>query len=135
MRTVEQGSATAEASRGRGEGDRSSDGDRSSWPSTQNDVAPAWELESWKIFNFAEAERDAWLPHGLRPGQVKGAARFRDAGLLPADLVKDIKGWTALKRLRDGEPPEDVVQLVEHLVRSTERASASLADRGPVGVP
>jgi hypothetical protein len=70
------------------------------------------ELESWKIFDFAEAERDAWIAHGLRPGQVKDAAKYRDAGLLPGDLAQEILGWTVLKRLRAGESPDEVLRLL-----------------------
>jgi len=75
------------------------------------------------MFNFTEAERDAWIAHGLRPGQVKDAVAFRDAGLVPADLLEDVKGWTALKRLRAGERPTDGVRLLRASVRMNERVN------------
>lgn len=98
----------------------SREGDRSEWHSsatndwwqTQTDVAPAWDVESWKIYNFSEAERDAWIAHGLRPGQVKDANTYRDAGIMPGDLVQVVEGWTVLKRLRSGEPACGVLRLL-----------------------
>ena len=87
------------------------------WWETQLDVEPAWELESWKIYHFSEAERDAWIAHGLRPGQVKDAAMYRDAGLSPGDLTQDVKGWTVLKRLRAGEPTDEVLRLLQRTLR------------------
>jgi hypothetical protein len=33
------------------------------------------------MLGFTEAERDAWIADGLRPGQAKDAVAFRDAGL------------------------------------------------------
>jgi hypothetical protein len=87
---------------------------KANWWETQNYAAPAWELESWKLFAFTEAERDVWLAHGLRPGQVRDAAAYRDAGLLPSDLTKVVCGWTVLKCLQAGDPPRDVV----HRLRS-----------------
>jgi hypothetical protein len=91
------------------------------WWETQGDVVPAWELESWKMFGFTEAERDVWIEHGLRPGQVKDAVSFRDAGLVPADLTRDVAGWTVLKRLRAGERPAEVVRLLR-ATREDDRA-------------
>jgi hypothetical protein len=42
----------------------------------------------------------------------EGRRRVRDAGLLPADLMEEVKGWTVLKRLRAGDQPEDVARLL-----------------------
>ena len=110
----DQAPTAAAANRDSRESDRSECHSRPTgeWWETQTDVAPAWELESWKIFDFAEAERDAWIAHGLRPGQVKDAAKYRDAGLLPGDLAQEILGWTVLKRLRAGESPDEVLRLL-----------------------
>lgn len=88
---------------------------RDNWWETQGDVAPSWERESWKLGGFTESERDAWIAHGLRPGQVKDALEYREAGLMPPDLVKDAAGWTALKRLRAGDRPLDVARLLRAL--------------------
>jgi hypothetical protein len=85
---------------------------RDDWWETRGDAAPAWEVASWKMLGFTEAERDAWIAHGLRPGQAKDAVAFRDAGLLPADLMEEVKGWTVLKRLRAGDQPEDIARLL-----------------------
>lgn len=110
----DQTSTPLVASRDRHESSRSEWHSRpaSDWWDRQSDVSPAWELESWKIFDFAEAERDAWIAHGLRPEQVKDAAKYRDAGLMPSDLAQDVQGWTALKRLRAGESPVEVLRLL-----------------------
>ena len=35
------------------------------WWETRGDAAPAWELASWKMLEFTDAERDAWIAHGL----------------------------------------------------------------------
>ncbi|HTF39017.1 MAG TPA: hypothetical protein VK754_00295 [Propionibacteriaceae bacterium] len=50
------------------------------WWETRGDAAPAWELASWKMLEFTDAERDAWIAHGLRPGQVKDAVGFEMLG-------------------------------------------------------
>jgi hypothetical protein len=120
---TDQSPATAKLTRGVDEGDQTNwhSASRDDWWETQGDVAPAWELESWKLHGFTEAERDAWIAHGLRPGQVKDAAAYRDAGLIPPDLMKDAAGWTALKRLRAGERPIEVVRLLQAL-REDDRA-------------
>jgi hypothetical protein len=73
------------------------------------------------MFGFTETERDVWIAHGLRPGQVTDAVSFRDAGLVPADLLQNIAGWTVLKRLRAGEPPTEVVRLLR-ATREDDRA-------------
>lgn len=100
---------------------------RDDWWETQGDVAPSWEVGSWKLYGFTESERDSWIAHGLRPGQVKDAVAYREAGLMPPDLVKVVAGWTVLRRLRAGDPPIDVLRLlrghqVDGQVRSSEGA-------------
>ncbi len=82
------------------------------WWDRRDDASPAWEMASWTLFHFTEFERDAWISHGLRPGQVKDAATYRDAGFQPGDLVRDVYGWTVLRRLRSGELPSDVYRLL-----------------------
>ena len=75
---------------------------RDDWWETQGDVAPSWERESWKLCGFTEFERDAWIAHGLRPGQVKDALAYRDAAIgtanaapgSPATATRDAV-WTA----------------------------------------
>lgn len=85
---------------------------REDWWETQGDASPAMELESWKLFGFTEVERDAWIAHGLRPGQLGDAVSYREAGLVPTDLPKKLEGWTVKKRLQAGERPTDVVRLL-----------------------
>lgn len=85
---------------------------REDWWETQGDASPAMELESWKLFGFTEVERDAWIAHGLGPGQVKDAVSCREAGLMPTDLSKKLEGWTVEKRLQAAERPADVVRLL-----------------------
>ena len=121
---IDQRAAIAKSNRVIDEGDQTSwhSAARDDWWETQGDAAPTWELQSWNLYGFTEAERDAWIAHGLRPAQVKDAAAFRDSGLTPADLMKDAGGWTALKRLRAGERPIDVVRLLRAL-RKDDQAS------------
>lgn len=77
-----------------------------------DDVAPAWEDQSWKLLGFTDVERDAWLVY-LRRGQAKLAATYRDAGLAPDDMPVDVMGWQIYKRLRSGESPREVLRLLK----------------------
>lgn len=76
------------------------------------DVAPAWEDASWEWYGFTTAERDAWLTV-LRRGQASNAAKYRDAGLAPEDLLVVVGGWPVFKRLRAGESLAYVKRLLE----------------------
>lgn len=73
-----------------------------------HDVDVTWSVQSWRFLGFSEIERDAWIAHGLRDTQAKSAAEFRDAGICPGDLGTDLGGWTAARRLKQGEPPSMV---------------------------
>lgn len=82
------------------------------WAAAQ-DASPAFEIESWKLFGFSETDRDLWIDAGLRPGQVKAAARFAEAGFRPSDLARVVSGWTVRDRLRKGEDPDAVLRLLK----------------------
>lgn len=77
-----------------------------------DDVSVTMEDFSWTYFGFSSVERDAWCVY-LRRGQVKYAARLRDAGFLPDDLAVEVNGWTVYKRLREGEPMIGVKRLLD----------------------
>lgn len=84
----------------------------------RSDTADAWAYQEWKMYGFSAVERDVWIDAGLRRGQAKFARDLLEAGLAPSDLGIDVLGWSVAKRLREGEPPHEVV-------RDLERARAS----------
>lgn len=84
-----------------------------------HDYAPAWASESWKLRGFTEVEKDAWIAAGLREGQVRQAARLRDAGFQPGDLSKEVKGWSVAKRIRAGESLTEIRRLLDGMAEST----------------
>lgn len=75
-------------------------------------MAPAWEDASWEWYGFTTAERDTWLTV-LRRGQAGDAAKYRDAGFAPEDLLVVVGGWPVYKRLREGESLAYVKRLLE----------------------
>lgn len=77
-----------------------------------DDVSVTMEDFSWSYYGFSKPDRDAWCVY-LRTGQVKYAARLRDAGFLPDDLAIDVGGWTVAKRLRSGESVAEVKRLLD----------------------
>lgn len=80
------------------------------WWDTQDDVMPCMQDASWKLSGFTDVERDAWLAHGLRGGEVRLAVELRDGGLMPADLMIIYKGWSVLRRVKAGESAQDLVR-------------------------
>lgn len=78
----------------------------------QTDASPTFELSEWMLRGFSEVERDVWLAGGLRPGQAKVAAEARAHGLDPADLGRNLNGWTVAARLRRGEGGAAVARLL-----------------------
>lgn len=76
------------------------------------DASAAMEDFAWSYCGFSATERDAWCVY-LRPGQVKEAARLRDAGFIPDDLAVNVSGWTVAKRLRSGESLAEVKRLLD----------------------
>lgn len=76
------------------------------------DTKDAWADSEWQLLGFTEVERDVWLDGGLRRGRARDAKVLRDAGFQPADLRRDVFGWSVAKRLRAGEHPEAVLRLL-----------------------
>lgn len=66
----------------------------------------------WKVRGIDDLQRDVWLAHGLSGRHARIAAECRDAGLTPADLGKDVAGFTVLHRVTHGEPPLEVCRLL-----------------------
>lgn len=81
--------------------------------SLTDDASPSFDRQSWKLYGFSEAEREAWVAQGLRLGQAKQARALRDAGLTASQLGIEIGGWTVAKRLRAGEPVRYILGLLE----------------------
>jgi len=77
----------------------------------QTDASLTFAISEWMIRGFTEAERDAWLAGGLRPGQAKVAAEARDYGLRASDLGLNLNGWTIAARLQRGEGGAAVARL------------------------
>lgn len=78
---------------------------------TRSDASPTFAFEEWKLRGFTEFDRDVWMAAGLRSGQARTAATLRDRGVLPADLGRDLSGWTLLQRLQKGEGAEAISRL------------------------
>ncbi|WP_372490298.1 translation initiation factor IF-2 N-terminal domain-containing protein [Arsenicicoccus bolidensis] len=58
---------------------------------------------SWVVYGLTPLERTQWTEAGLRQTQARDAATLKAAGLTPADLARDLDGWTVLERLVRGE--------------------------------
>lgn len=70
------------------------------------------------LYDFSATERDAWLAV-LRRGQARDAAKYRDAGFAPEDLLVELSGWTVAKRLRAGESLAEVKRLLDRQRRAS----------------
>lgn len=84
--------------------------------------AETWRDLEWAIRGLSEVERDGWLAHGLEPRHARVAAACKAADMLPADLTRDVYGWTVLYRVTHGEDPSEVRRLMDRA--QNERASS-----------
>lgn len=78
-----------------------------------DDASPSFDQQSWQLYGFSDAERDAWVAQGLRTGQAKLARYLRDAGLMASQLGIEVEGWTVAKRLRAGDSVRYILGLLE----------------------
>lgn len=117
----DRSSKKAEASRSSTPGRTASVGPRDRSVGLGNpadDASPAMEEVAWVLYDFSATERDAWLAV-LRRGQARDAARYRDAGFAPEDLLVELSGWTVAKRLRAGESLAEVKRLLDRQRRAS----------------
>lgn len=78
----------------------------------EDDASATMEDVAWKLYDFTDAERDAWRSF-LGRGQAKYARELRDAGLQPDDLGVVVFGWTVRQRLSAGETAVEVLRLLD----------------------
>jgi hypothetical protein len=66
----------------------------------------------WAVRGLSEVERDVWLAHGLMERHASVAADCRDAGFQPADLARNVAGFSVVYRVTHGEPAAGVARLL-----------------------
>lgn len=81
-------------------------------PAGAYEASESMKDHEWRIRGVSDAERDVWLAHGLASQQARIAAGCQEAGIRPADLTKDVNGFTVFHRITHGEPPDQVARLM-----------------------